>query len=613
MEHRAGGIQGLKLVLNVQGREDVLGVAHGQVGRVGIIRCLPRLGGGDDIGVVLLVVLCQAVGGGLGWGCLQVIEVSVLLLIVRQAPAHMVQHRNGERLGLFMGQILPQPRGVQAHLVHADKAQGGEVVLEGSEIPLCIGIQPRLHELGNHGALDFQAPGGDVHELIQPLVEFLRGLGQIGDLRHIDGHHADGACGFTASEETAGLFPQFPQVQAQAAAHGAHIAGLHIAVDVVGKVRGTVFCGHFKQELIILRLGPVKVSCNGVGGNGILEAPAVGIALNHNFNERPVHHVHFLFAVLIFKGHLLAAHNGGKLRHVVGDSPVQGDVGEGRLGAPAGGGVDTIDKGFNALFHLVIAQIICLDKGRQVSIEGGECLGPGPLVLHNAQEVHHLVAEGSQVLGGGRGNLSRDAAQSFLNQLAQRPSGAVACEHGHIMNMNVTVFMGAGNLIVVNLAEPVVGGDGTGVGQNQAAYGVSNRRIFLHPPVLDLQIAVNQRLVVQEGGLHVPQLFPLAAVENVGLGHIVIARPDEHGLHAVLNVLHGNLPVFYLGAKVGGDLQSQKIDDVVRILLFLGVEGLSDRRGNFLQVKGHDLIVSFHYLIHKPLLFLKRPEAQLRG
>ena len=38
VEHSAGGVQGLQVILDGQGLEDVVGVAHRQVGGVGVIR-----------------------------------------------------------------------------------------------------------------------------------------------------------------------------------------------------------------------------------------------------------------------------------------------------------------------------------------------------------------------------------------------------------------------------------------------------------------------------------------------------------------------------------------------------------------------------------------------
>ena len=69
VEHRAGGVQGLQVVLDGQGLEDVVGVAHRQVRGVGVVGGVTGLlGGGDDVGIQLHVVLGQPVGGGLGGG-----------------------------------------------------------------------------------------------------------------------------------------------------------------------------------------------------------------------------------------------------------------------------------------------------------------------------------------------------------------------------------------------------------------------------------------------------------------------------------------------------------------------------------------------------------------
>jgi hypothetical protein len=50
-------------------------------------------------------------------------------------------------------------------------------------------------------------------------------------------------------------------------------------------------------------------------------------------------------------------------------------------------------------FHLIIGELVRLDKRRQIRVEDEERLRAGPLVLHDAQEVHHLVAQRGQVLG----------------------------------------------------------------------------------------------------------------------------------------------------------------------------------------------------------------------
>ena len=53
------------------------------------------------------------------------------------------------------------------------------------------------------GALGFQAAGGDVHQLVQPLVKVGLVFRQIGDAGQVDGDHAHGAGGLPGAEEDA--------------------------------------------------------------------------------------------------------------------------------------------------------------------------------------------------------------------------------------------------------------------------------------------------------------------------------------------------------------------------------------------------------------------------
>ena len=65
------------------------------------------------------------------------------------------------------------------------------------------------------------------------MIEVLLVLGKIGYPGQVDGDNADGACALTAAEEAAGLLTKLTKVKAQTAAHGADVARLHIAVDIV--------------------------------------------------------------------------------------------------------------------------------------------------------------------------------------------------------------------------------------------------------------------------------------------------------------------------------------------------------------------------------------------
>ena len=83
----------------------------------------------------------------------------------------------------------------------------------------------------------------------------------------------------------------------------AHVAGLHVGVDVVGEVRRAVLGGHLEEKAVVLGLAPVKILGDGVGRDRVLEAAAVGVALDHDLDERLVHHVHFLLAVAVGEVH----------------------------------------------------------------------------------------------------------------------------------------------------------------------------------------------------------------------------------------------------------------------------------------------------------------------
>ncbi len=194
--------------------------------------------------------------------------------------------------------------------------------------------------------------------------------------------------------------------------------------------------------------------------------------------------------------------------------------------------------------------------------------------------------------------MSKDAAETLLDQLLQAPAGAVAGEHGHIVDVEVAVPVGVGDLVVVDLAEPVVGGDGAGVGEDQAAHGVGDGGVLLDPPVHDLQVLVHHGLVVQHGLGDVAELFPLTAVEDVGLRHVLVAGPAQDCFHGVLNVLHGDLVVLDLALEVGGDLEGKEVDGVVVVVLLLGVERLLDGGGNLGNVEINDLVISLYDLVH---------------
>ena len=462
VEDRAGGVEGLELILDVKSREHIVGVADGQVAGVGVIRGAAGLGRGDDIGELLNVVLCKAVGGALGGSGLQIVQVAVHLLIVGELITHMVEYLFRELLALFAGHVGAHPLGVEAGLVHAHKSDGAEVIIKGAEVILGVGVKSLVEELCDDVALYLQRARGDVHHPVKALEEIGLVRREIRDSGHIDGDDADRAGALAGAEVAAGLLAKLAEVKAQAAAHRADVIRLHIGVDVVGEIGGAVLCGHLEQELVVLRGRPVKVAGDGIGGDGVLEAAAVCVALDHDVDEGLVDHGHLLNAVAVGEVLLLAADDSGQILEVCGHRPVKGYVGEGRLSAPAGGGVHAEDEGLDALLDFLVAEVIYLDKGRQIGIEGRKGLSARPFVLHDAEEVDHLVAEGGKVACRRGIDLARDA-QSLLDKLLEAPAGAVAGEHAQVVQVDIAVAVGVAYLIVIDLAEPVVCGDGSGV------------------------------------------------------------------------------------------------------------------------------------------------------
>ena len=103
------------------------------------------------------------------------------------------------------------------------------------------------------------------------------------------------------------------------------------------------------------------------------------------------------------------------------------------------------------------------------------------------------------------------------------------------MQMQIGVAVRVGNLLVVDLAEPVVSGDGSGIGKNQAAHRIGHGRVFFYSPVGYLQIAIHKPLIVQYGGTHITELFTVFAVQDICLGNLVVPGSLQCFFHTVLN------------------------------------------------------------------------------
>ena len=84
----------------------------------------------------------------------------------------------------------------------------------------------------------------------------------------------------------------------KAAAHGAHVAGVEIAVNEVLEVRRAVLGGHLEQQPGVWRF-PIKVIGDVVGGNGVGEPATIGVTGKHQFDEGSIDHIHFAPAIAV--------------------------------------------------------------------------------------------------------------------------------------------------------------------------------------------------------------------------------------------------------------------------------------------------------------------------
>ena len=198
------------------------------------------------------------------------------------------------------------------------------------------------------------------------------------------------------------------------------------------------------------------------------------------------------------------------------------------------------------------------------------------------------------MLGGSGGDPAGNAAQTFLDQLLQTPACAVTGQHGQIVQMDEALAVGLRDLIVIDLSQPVVGCDGAGVGQDQAADTQSHCGVLFDTPVfLCADITVDQLLVVQQGLLGLADLLVLAAVEDVALGCPGISGLHQRALDAVLDLLDFRHLVSVLAAAHQKEADGARNGRYVSGVHFAGGDKcLRDRILDLCYVKFHDAPVA---------------------
>ena len=189
-------------------------------------------------------------------------------------------------------------------------------------------------------------------------------------------------------------------------------------------------------------------------------------------------------------------------------------------------------------------------------------------------------------------DLADDAAETFLNELLEGPSCAVTCQHGEVVDMDLSLSVSFCDLIVVDLGEPVVRCDRTGVTEDQSAYAVGNSGVLLNTPVIDLQIVIYDVLIVQHRISDVTDLLTVLSVKDVCLCNIRITCFGQDLLDAILNIFYGNHIIFDLRFKITGNTKCQHVDHTRVILLIACYKCLFDSCADLRYIKIYYFSVS---------------------
>ena len=296
---------------------------------------------------------------------------------------------------------------------------------------------------------------------------------------------------------------------------------VQVGVDEVLEVGQAVLRGHVEEGVDILAL-PVEVGRDVVGRDREREDAAVRVAARHDLDERAVDEVHFPLQLTVGEVDDLVADEGVLVREVVRARPVEGQVRERALAAPARGHVQVVDELLHALHDVLVLHVVQAHEGGHVGVKRGEGLGARPLVLEGAEEVDDLAARRGEVLGRGRGDRAAHAVKTLLDQALEGPAGAVSGEHVEVVDVVVALAVGGANLGGVDVFEPVVGDDLARRVQDEAAQRIPLVRVGIHPPIGAVEVLLHgcDGVDVVSGCGHgpCPVLIPLCAAGCWALG-----------------------------------------------------------------------------------------------
>ena len=241
---------------------------------------------------------------------------------------------------------------VADHFVDAIDAERGEVIAQRAEIALGVREQAVVHVALDNLALDFQAAAADLQQGVQTpeQARFVAAV-QKAETGAIDRDDADRSGLLGTAEQAVAALQQLAEIELQPAAHGADHVRLQFGIDEVLEIGKAVLGRHLEQALGVLAV-PGKVGCDVVGGDRKGEHATFGVALRHHLDIGAIDHVHFRLQFAVGEIHLLAADHRHLATQILRAGPVEGEVGERRLGAPPRGDIQVVDELLNRLQNL---------------------------------------------------------------------------------------------------------------------------------------------------------------------------------------------------------------------------------------------------------------------
>ena len=517
VQDRAARVLTLQDLLILEGLERVIRVRDRQLRGVRVVRLLGRARL-DDVGEALAILLREAVRRALRGGGLQVVHVARGLLELDHALAHAVQDAHAHVEAARVRQVVGVVTEVAHHLVHAVDADRREVVIERAQVALRVGEEAVVHVVLDRLALDLEGLRGQVDELVHARDEaLLVPLVQVAEARHVERDHADRAGQLRGAEEAVAALEELAQVQLQAAAHRADHVRVQVGVNEVLEVGQAVLRRHVEEGADVLTF-PVKVGRDVVRRDREREDTAVRVATRHDLDERAVNEVHFPLQLAVGEVDDLVADEGVFVREVVRARPVEGQVREGALAAPARGHVQVVDELLHALHDLLVLHVVQSHEGGHVGVEGGERLGARPLVLEGSEEVDDLAAGRGEMLGRGRGDRATHAIEALLDEALERPARAVSGEHVEVVDVVVALTVRGADLGRVDVLKPVVGDDLARRIQDQATQRIPLVRVGVDSPIGAIEVLLDccNSVDVVSGCGHCsgPVLIPLFRCEH---------------------------------------------------------------------------------------------------